>query len=99
MFDKLKGFLDLKGLLMAGGIVGSMFVAYDKIGQHEIYIFQNWGKIQQLEKNDSRTEVRIDILEERAKTTDIKFDKLNESIIALNQTMVKLSTIIENKIQ
>ncbi len=48
MFDKLKGLIDLKGILMAAGIFGSLFVAYDKIGIHDKYIYQHWDKIQNL---------------------------------------------------
>lgn len=98
MFDKLKGFIDLKGVLMAAGIFGSLFVAYDKIGIHDKYIYQHWDKIQNLEKEDTRMDVRIDVLEAQQKQTDGKFEKLNDSIIKLNETMIKLSTIIEKKL-
>lgn len=97
MFEKLKGFLDLKAIIVIISIIASGYAGYKQIEVHDKRIWSHYNKIQTLEKDDVRVSVRLDAIEARQNSTDAKMDRLNESIQELNRTMVRLSTILEDK--
>ncbi|MGY6036628.1 hypothetical protein [Aeromonas sp. AE23HZ002T15] len=97
MFEKLKGFLDLKAIIVIISIIASGYAGYKQIEVHEKRIWSHYNKIQTLDKEDVRIGVRLDAIEARQNSTDAKMDRLNESIQELNRTMVRLSTILEDK--
>lgn len=104
MWDKLKGFIDLKGLLMAGSLIVALVTAYNTVGshtqtlqKHENFLGKNYAQIMQQDKALSMLTITVDSIEKRQNSTDSKLEALTVSIQKLNETMIKLTTIMENK--
>lgn len=87
-------------------MVGSLFVAiittYNTVGEHttilqkhEYSLSQNSFDIVEQDKELTKLGYRVGSIENRQTVTDQKFEELNKSIIKLNETLVRLSTILE----
>lgn len=104
MWEKLKGFIDLRGLLMAGGLIVGLVTTYNTVGtntqaiqKHENFLTKNYGQIMQQDKELSMLKITVDSIEKRQNSTDSKLEALTVSIQKLNETMIKLTAIMENK--
>ncbi|MDX7787395.1 hypothetical protein [Aeromonas caviae] len=102
MIEKLKGFLDLKALLMVGSLFVAIITTYNTVGEHttilqkhEYSLSQNSFDIVEQDKELTKLGYRVGSIENRQTVTDQKFEELNKSIIKLNETLVRLSTILE----
>lgn len=102
MFEKLRGFFDLKGLLMAGSLIAGLVTTYNTVGLHtdQINAMQstvqtNYSQTLEHDKDLSRLNYRVGSIETRQNATDEKFEELNKSINKLNETLIRLSTILE----
>lgn len=63
--------------------------------KHEISLSQNILDIVEQDKELTKLGYRVGSIENRQTATDQKFEELNKSIIKLNETLVRLSTILE----
>ncbi|HHW4399906.1 TPA: hypothetical protein ACUNCG_000446 [Aeromonas hydrophila] len=104
MWDKIKGFIDLKGLLLAGSFIVALVTTYNTVGshsqtlqKHENFLGKNYSQIMQQDKALSMLSITVDSIEKRQNNTDSKLEALTNSIQTLNNTMIKLTTIMENK--
>lgn len=102
MLEKLKAFLDLKAILMVGSLFVAIITSYNTIGTHteqistiQSDVVRNFNHTIQQDKDLSRLDYRVGSIETRQSVTDQKFEELNKSIIKLNETLVRLSTILE----
>lgn len=86
-------------------MVGSLFVAitttYNTVGEHteqintiQSDVVRNFNQTIQQDKDLSRLDYRVGTIETRQNVTDKKFEELNKSINTLNETLVRLSTIL-----
>ncbi|MGY3856868.1 hypothetical protein [Aeromonas intestinalis] len=96
MLEKLKGFLDLKAVILVLSIFGTCYVAYTQVGQHEIRLNIYQDKLITLEKNELKVDSRIDVLEKAQDKTDGQLEKLNQTLNELNLSLVRLASTLEN---
>ena len=96
MFEKLKGFLDLKAIILIFSIFGACFVAYNQVGVHEVRLNTYQDKLINLEKNELKVDSRIVVLEKAQDRTDGQLEKLNVTLNELNISLVRLASTLEN---
>jgi len=96
MIEKLKGFLDLKAIVLVLSMFGAGYVAYTQVGQHEIRLNTYQDKLVILEKNELKVDSRIVVLEKAQDRTDGQLEKLNQTLNELNISLVRLASSLEN---
>lgn len=96
MFEKLKGWIDLKAILFIFSIIIGGYGAYEKVGVHDVQLQHHESNIQDIRMNEVKVDGRILVLEKGQAKAEVQMEKLNDTLNTLNIAIVKLNSTLDN---
>lgn len=95
--ERLKG-VDIKGLMMAGGVIFALITAYNRVGDNTLEIAAQEARLQVVEARSIRIDRDLVHQTQRSDRAEVVMDRLDASVATLAVEVGKLSTVLDRLI-